>query len=97
MGGGLALLNGVMYNFDGVRAFQHQIRLICYQMKLKQIIVLKKYDGKFINYLHRSDIIGNSDLFAQRIGTQIYGKDVGRFSLLNPILGHGMDTFEFKV
>ncbi|WRN61506.1 hypothetical protein UM822_02515 [Staphylococcus aureus] len=41
LGGGLALLNGVMYNFDGVRAFQHQIRLICYQMKLKQIIVLK--------------------------------------------------------
>ncbi|HAR0545972.1 TPA: hypothetical protein IYI09_003156, partial [Enterococcus faecium] len=59
----------------------------------------EKYDGKFINYVHRSDMIGNSDLFAERIGTQIYGKDVEQHSVLdflNPILGHGMDTFDFK-
>jgi len=96
LGGGLALLNGVMYNFDGVRAFSAPNTFDLLPDEVKANYRSEKYDGKFINYLHRSDIIGNSDLFAQRIGTQIYGKDVGRFSLLNPILGHGMDTFEFK-
>ncbi|MBH4668307.1 hypothetical protein I6E02_08495 [Staphylococcus aureus] len=96
LGGGLALLNGVMYNFDGVRAFSAPNTFDLLPDDVKANYRSEKYDGKFINYLHRSDIIGNSDLFAQRIGTQIYGKDVGRFSLLNPILGHGMDTFEFK-
>lgn len=96
LGGGLALLNGVMYNFDGVRAFSAPNT---YDLLPDNVIAnyrSEKYDGKFINYVHRSDIIGNSDLFSQLIGTQIYGKDVGSFSLLNPILGHGTDTFEFK-
>ncbi|HHP7502662.1 TPA: hypothetical protein ACSGGR_001588 [Staphylococcus aureus] len=96
LGGGLALLNGVMYNFDGVRAFSAPNTFDLLPDNVKANYRSEKYDGKFINYVHRSDIIGNSDLFAQRIGTQIYGKDVGDFSLLNPILGHGTDTFEFK-
>ncbi|HCZ0177734.1 TPA: hypothetical protein O2H08_001931 [Staphylococcus aureus] len=96
LGGGLALLNGVMYNFDGVRAFSAPNTYDLLPDNVKANYRSKKYDGKFINYVHRSDIIGNSDLFSQRIGTQIYGKDVGSFSLLNPILGHGTDTFEFK-
>ncbi|MDP7997783.1 hypothetical protein RAH64_10680, partial [Staphylococcus aureus] len=96
LGGGLALLNGVMYNFDGVRAFSAPNTYDLLPDNVKANYRSEKYDGKFINYVHRSDIIGNSDLFSQRIGTQIYGKDVGSFSLLNPILGHGTDTFEFK-
>ncbi|HDC8067691.1 TPA: hypothetical protein O9L53_001326 [Staphylococcus aureus] len=96
LGGGLALLNGVMYNFDGVRAFSAPNTYDLLPDNVKANYRSEKYDGKFINYVHRLDIIGNSDLFSQRIGTQIYGKDVGSFSLLNPILGHGTDTFEFK-
>ncbi|MFK3454776.1 hypothetical protein LOR29_10535 [Staphylococcus aureus] len=96
LGGGLALLNGVMYNFDSVRAFSAPNTYDLLPDNVKANYRSEKYDGKFINYVHRSDIIGNSDLFSQRIGTQIYGKDVGSFSLLNPILGHGTDTFEFK-
>lgn len=96
LGGGLALLNGVMYNFDGVRAFSAPNTYDLLPDNVKANYRSEKYDGKFINYVHRSDIIGNSDLFSQRIGTQIYGKDVESFSLLNPILGHGTDTFEFK-
>ncbi|HDC5868917.1 TPA: hypothetical protein O8342_001640 [Staphylococcus aureus] len=96
LSGGLALLNGVMYNFDGVRAFSAPNTYDLLPDNVKANYRSEKYDGKFINYVHRSDIIGNSDLFSQRIGTQIYGKDVGSFSLLNPILGHGTDTFEFK-
>lgn len=96
LGGGLALLNGVMYNFDGVRAFSAPNTYDLLPDNVKANYRSEKYDGKFINYVHRSDIIGNSDLFSQLIGTQIYGKDVGSFSLLNPILGHGTDTFEFK-
>lgn len=96
LGGGLALLNGVIYNFDGVRAFSAPNTYDLLPDNVKANYRSEKYDGKFINYVHRSDIIGNSDLFSQRIGTQIYGKDVGSFSLLNPILGHGTDTFEFK-
>ena len=41
LGGGLALMNGVMYNFDGVRVFQHRIHLICYPTMLKRSIMLK--------------------------------------------------------
>ncbi|HHP7503852.1 TPA: hypothetical protein ACSGGW_002712 [Staphylococcus aureus] len=96
LGGGLAMLNGVMYNFDGVRTFSAPNTFDWLPDDVKANYRAEKYDGKFINYIHGSDIIGNSDLFAQRIGTKMYGKDVGRFSLLTPFLGHGMETFDFK-
>ncbi|HBC2740186.1 TPA: hypothetical protein IYI04_003168 [Enterococcus faecium] len=99
LGGGLALMNGVMYNFDGVRVFSAPNTFDWLPDDVKAKYHAEKYDGKFINYVHRSDMIGNSDLFAERIGTQIYGKDVEQHSVLdflNPILGHGMDTFDFK-
>ena len=99
LGGGLALMNGVMYNFDGVRVFSAPNTFDWLPDDVKENYHAEKYDGKFINYVHRSDMIGNSDLFAERIGTQIYGKDVEHHSVLdflNPILGHGMDTFDFK-
>lgn len=98
-GGGLAMLNGVMYNFDGVRTFSAPNTFDWLPDDVKENYRAEKYDGKFINYIHRSDIIGNSDLFAERIGTQIYAKDIEHPSVLdflNPILGHGMDTFDFK-
>lgn len=99
LGGGLALMNGVMYNFDGVRVFSAPNTFDLLPDDVKAKYHAEKYDGKFINYVHRSDMIGNSNLFAERIGTQIYGKDVENHSVLdflNPILGHGMDTFDFK-
>ncbi|MFB2050869.1 hypothetical protein ACEY5H_13925 [Staphylococcus aureus] len=96
LGGGLAMMNGVMYNFDGVRTFSAPNTFDWLPDDVKANYRAEKYDGKFINYIHGSDIIGNSDLFAQRIGTKMYGKDVGRFSLLTPFLGHGMETFDFK-
>lgn len=99
LGGGLAMLNGVMYNFDGVRTFSAPNTFDWLPDDVKENYRAEKYDGKFINYVHRSDMIGSSDLFAERIGTQIYAKDMEHHSVLdflNPILGHGMDTFDFK-
>ncbi|MCI2765620.1 hypothetical protein [Staphylococcus lugdunensis] len=99
LGGGLALMNGVMYNFDAVRVFSAPNTFDLLPDDVKAKYHAEKYDGKFINYVHRSDMIGNSDLFAERIGTQIYAKDVEHHSVLdflNPILGHSMDTFDFK-
>ncbi len=96
LGGGLAMLNGVMYNFDGVRTFSAPNTFDLLPDEVKANYRAEKYDGKFINYVHRSDIIGSSNLFSQRIGTQMYGKDVGHFALLTPFLGHGMETFNFK-
>lgn len=96
LGGGLAMLNGVMYNFNGVRTFSAPNTFDWLPDDVKANYRAEKYDGKFINYIHGSDIIGNSDLFAQRIGTKMYGKDVGRFKLLTPFLGHSMETFDFK-
>ncbi|MBO0927015.1 hypothetical protein J2P86_06970 [Staphylococcus sp. 30400_3112M30941] len=99
LGGGLAMLNGVMYNFDGVRTFSAPNTYDLLPDEVKANYRAEKYDGRFINYVHRSDKIGQYDLFAERIGTQIYGKDVERhrfLDFLNPILGHGTDTFEFK-
>ncbi|MCG2069512.1 hypothetical protein K4U37_00005, partial [Staphylococcus epidermidis] len=99
LGGGLALMNGVMYNFDGVRVFSAPNTFDLLPDDVKAKYHAEKYDGKFINYVHRSVMIGSSDLFAERIGTQIYAKDIEHHSVLdflNPILGHGMDTFDFK-
>ncbi|HHQ6733689.1 TPA: hypothetical protein ACSTQT_002658 [Staphylococcus aureus] len=96
LGGGLAMLNGVMYNFDVVRTFSAPNTFDLLPDEVKANYRAEKYDGKFINYVHRSDIIGSSNLFSQRIGTQMYGKDVGHFALLTPFLGHGMETFNFK-
>ncbi|QTQ08978.1 hypothetical protein J9174_04715 [Macrococcoides canis] len=99
LGGGLAMLNGVMHNFNGVRVFSAPNTFDLLPKEVKESYKAEKYDGKFFNYLHRSDLIGNHDLFAERIGLQVYAEDVendGLLGALNPISGHSITTFDFN-
>ncbi|HDP5857844.1 TPA: hypothetical protein P6U98_002664 [Staphylococcus aureus] len=99
LGGGLALMNGVMYDFDGVRTFSAPNTFDWLPDEIKANYRAEKYDGKFFNYVHDSDVIGNSDLFSQRIGLKIHGSDAKMdhfYEIFNPILGHGMETFSFS-
>lgn len=52
LGGGLALMNGVMYNFDGVRVFSAPNTFDLLPDDVKAKYHAEKYDGKFINYVH---------------------------------------------
>ncbi|MGV2876148.1 hypothetical protein ROU88_09680 [Macrococcus capreoli] len=99
LGGGLALLNAVMYNFDHARVFSAPNTFDLLPTDIKENYRSEKYDGKFYNYIHRTDLIGNSNLFAERIGTQIYAKDIKSDSFLseiNPIFGHFIQEFSFN-
>lgn len=99
LGGGLAMLNGVMYDFDGVRTFSAPNTFDWLPDEVKADYRPEKYNGKFFNYVHDSDLIGNSNLFSQRIGLQIHGEDAKMdhfYEIFNLILGHGMDTFSFS-
>lgn len=99
LGGTLAQINAVMYDFEHTRTFSAPNGYNLLPKEIRRDYDAEKFNKKIIDYVHESDLIGKTDFLATKIGSTIVASPYEAKHLLswmNPIRGHGLHTFSFK-